>query len=113
MLFPNASKSCPGLVQYCYLQTLDGLTTIAVLRNGLDEGNPLVKALIQSTSSPWHGLLLIKLIALSLGIYCWYIRKERLLQRVNICYAFLVAWNIITLIIGSRIALDTVGGRVS
>lgn len=100
------------LLQYCYLQTLDVLTTVAVLRNGLDEGNPIVRALIQTTSSPWHGLLLAKLIALALGIYCWHIRKGRLLERVNVCYAFLVAWNIVALIIGSSIAHEAVGGRV-
>ena|SRR5450759_3901570 len=101
------------LLQYCYLQTLDVLTTVAVLRNGLDEGNPIVRALIQSTSSPWQGLLLVKLIALALGIYCWHIRKGRLLERVNVCYAVLIAWNIVALIVGSRITLDAVGGRVS
>ncbi len=106
------SNSCPSLIQYCYLQTLDILTTMAVLRNGLEEGNPIVRALLQSTSSPWHGLLLVKVIALALGVYCWHIRKGRLLQRVNVCYAFLIAWNIVALIVGSRIALDAVGGRV-
>jgi hypothetical protein len=101
------------LLQYCYLQTLDVLTAVAVLRNGLDEGNPIVRALIQSTSSPWHGLLLVKLIALALGIYCWHIRKVRLLERANVCYACLIAWNIVALIVGSRMTLGEVGSRVS
>lgn len=100
------------LLQYCYLQTLDVLTTVAVLRNGLDEGNPIVRIFLQGTTSPWHGLLLVKLIALVLGIYCWQIRKRRLLQRVNAGYAFLVAWNLVALIIGSRVALEAVGGRM-
>jgi hypothetical protein len=102
------------LTQYCYLQTLDVLTSVAFLQNGLDEANPIVRAIIQSSSSPWHALLLVKLLALALGLYCWHIRKGRLLQGVNVCYAFLVAWNIVALIIGSsRMALDGVGGRVS
>jgi hypothetical protein len=101
------------LMQYCYLQMLDVLTTVAVLRNGFHAGNPILHLLIQSTPSPWHGLLLVKLVVLTLGVYCYHIRKGQLLQTVNVCYAILIAWNIVALIIGSRTALKAVGGRVS
>jgi hypothetical protein len=101
------------LMQYCYLQMLDVLTTVAVLRSGLYAGNPILHLLIQNTPSPWHGLLLVKLVVLAVGIYCYHIRRGQLLQTLNVCYAFLIVWNIVALIIGSRTAFKAVGGRVS
>ena len=92
------------MAQYCYLQLLDGLTTVAFLRGGLQEGNMVVRALIQTTGSPWSGLLLVKVLALALGIYCAYVRKAQLLHRVNLCYALLITWNLVALIVGSRVA---------
>jgi hypothetical protein len=101
------------LMQYCYLQILDVLTTVAVVRNGLYAGNPILQLVIQSTPSPWQGLLLVKLVVLTLGIYCYHVRRGLLLQTVNVCYAFLIVWNIVAIIIGSRIALKAIGGQVS
>ena len=89
------------LLQYSYLQVLDLLTTVAFLRNGVHEANPIINALIQGASSPWQILAFVKLIAIALAYYCWRIQKQRLLARVTILYAFLVAWNIVALIAGS------------
>ena len=40
----------------------------------------------------------LKLVAMALAVYC--VRKSRLklLQRVNVCFAVLVAWNLIVVI---------------
>ena len=73
------------ILQYAYLQVLDLLTTIAFLINGVKEANPLVKGMMHVTSSPMMGLVLVKLLAMALGVYCWRIRKYRLLLRINIC----------------------------
>ena len=92
------------ILQYAYLQVLDLLTTIAFLINGVKEANPLVKGMMHVTSSPMMGLVLVKLLAMALGVYCWRIRKYRLLLRINILFALLVAWNIMALIAGSSLA---------
>lgn len=92
------------ILQYSYLQILDLLTTVAFLINGVKEANPLVKGMMHVTSSPVAGLLLVKLLAMALGVYCWRIQKYRLLVRINILFALLVAWNMMALIAGSSLA---------
>src|SRR4051794_6485332 len=91
------------LLQYSYLQVLDLLTTVAFLINGVKEANPLVKGAMHMTASPITGLLLVKLLAVALGVYCWHIQKYRLLVRINILFALLVAWNLMALIAGSAV----------
>jgi hypothetical protein len=90
-----------ALLQYSYLQLLDLLTTIAFLLQGVREGNPLVRLAIAYAPNPIGGLLAIKLAALGLGIYCWRLRKVKLLNRINVMFAVVVAWNLGALIIGS------------
>ena len=80
---------------------MDLLTTIAFLRSGVSEANPFINALLQRSSSPWHILIALKLIAIALAYYCWRIQKEQLLARVTLFYAFVVAWNIMALIAGA------------
>ncbi len=92
------------ILQYSYLQLLDLLTTVAFLINGVKEANPLVKGMMHITPSPMVGLVLIKVLALALGVYCWRIQKYRLLLRINILFALLVAWNMMALIAGSSLA---------
>ena len=92
------------ILQYSYLQVLDLLTTVAFLINGVKEANPLVKVMMHVTSSPMAGLLLVKLLAIALGVYCWRIQKYRLLLRINILFALLVAWNMVALIAVSSLA---------
>jgi Domain of unknown function (DUF5658) len=89
------------LLQYSYLQVLDFLTTIAFLLNGVREGNPLVRMALKYAPDPLGGLLAVKLAALALGVYCWVGGRERLLSRINILFAVLVAWNLAALILGS------------
>jgi hypothetical protein len=89
------------LLQYSYLQVLDFLTTIAFLIQGVQEGNPLVRFALKVAPQPLGGLLLIKVAALALGLYCWVRGRERLLTRMNILFAILVAWNLAALILSS------------
>jgi hypothetical protein len=88
------------LLQYSYLQVLDLLTTMAFLLHGIQEGNPLVRLSLRYSSHPWGSLLLIKVLALALGVYCWRCGRERLLTRINIMFAIVVAWNLLALIAG-------------
>jgi hypothetical protein len=89
------------ILQYSYLQILDLLTTTAFLLNGVHEANPLVKAMMGATPSPFGGLLLAKLLAVALGIYCWRVGKYSLLKRINVFFALVVVWNILVLIASS------------
>jgi hypothetical protein len=89
------------LLQYSYLQMLDFMTTMAFLLNGISEGNPVVRLALRYGPTPISGLLLVKLAAVCLGLYCWRFGKVRLLGRVNILFAVVVTWNLAALIIGS------------
>ena len=89
------------LLQYSYLQVLDFMTTVAFLLHGVREGNPLVKAALHIAPNPLGGLLAIKVLAVALGIYCWKGGRERLLTKINILFAAIVAWNMLALIVGS------------
>ena len=88
------------LLQYSYLQMLDLLTTMAFLLHGIHEGNPLVRFALRYSSHPLGGLLVVKTLALALGIYCWRCGREKLLTRINILFAIVVAWNLVALIAG-------------
>ena len=86
---------------YTYLQVLDFLTTIAFLVNGVHEANPLVRLALDVVPNPVAGLLAVKALALLLGVYCWRMRKQRLLSYINVLFAVLVAWNLVALILVS------------
>jgi F0F1-type ATP synthase membrane subunit a len=79
---------------------LDLLTTLAFLLHGVQEGNPLVRLALRYSSNPLGGLLLVKMLALSLGFYCWRCGRQRLLTRINFLFAIVVAWNLLALIAG-------------
>ncbi len=89
------------LLQYSYLQVLDLLSTLAFLLHGVREGNPLVRMMMHLTANPLIGLVLVKVIAVGLGLYCWKLGRGRVLARINIAFALIVAWNLAALIIAS------------
>ncbi len=88
------------LLQYSYLQMLDLLTTLAFTLHGIQEANPVVRFALQFSSHPWGGLLALKVLALGLGIYCWRCGHHKLLTRINVLFAIVVAWNMVALIAG-------------
>jgi hypothetical protein len=77
------------------------MTTVAFLMNGIREGNPVVRMALQYAPHPLGGLLAVKIAAVALGIYCWRGGRERLLFRINILFALVVAWNMVALIVAS------------
>lgn len=85
---------------YVYLQALDALTTLAFLKMSVEEANPLVRHAMAWAGSPLGGLLLVKMAALALGAVCWKGGRIRLLQRANVFFAALVAWNLVCLLLG-------------
>ena len=92
-------------LQYSYLQVLDFLTTIAFMLNGVEEGNPIVRFAVKYSPHPLTGLLMVKLAAVALGLYCWARGRDRLLTRMNLLFALLVAWNLAALIVSSAMKL--------
>lgn len=88
-------------IQYSYLQFLDFITTIAFLLQGVREGNPLVKLALRYAPHPIGGLLAVKIAAIALGVYAWRRGREKLLVRINILFALVVVWNIVSLIVAS------------
>ena len=80
---------------------LDLMTTIAFLVNGIQEANPLVRLVLSRAPNPVSGLLLIKVLAVVLAVYCWRVGRTRLLSRMNVLFAIVVVWNLIALIVGS------------
>ena len=89
------------LLQYAYLQMLDLLTTVAFLMHGVREANPLVRVALLYAPHPLGGLLMVKAAAIGLGMYCWMQGRNRLLNRMNLLFALLVAWNLAALIMQS------------
>lgn len=85
---------------YAYLQALDLLTTLAFLMASVEEANPLVRQAMALAGSPLAGLVLVKMAALALGLVCWRTGRLRLLQRANVFFAALVAWNLVCLLLG-------------
>src|SRR5271156_5854133 len=96
----GVSQLNQALMQFSYLQILDFLTTVAFLVNGIREANPLVRFFLKYGSSPVVGLLVVKLLAIILGIYCWRMGRQRLLARINAWFALVIAWNLVALIVG-------------
>lgn len=85
-------------VQFAYLQLLDLMTTVAFLVNGVEEANPFVNFVIRRSPNPIGGLLVVKAIAILLGLYCWRRRRLRVLSGMNVMFALVVAWNLAALI---------------
>lgn len=99
--FTNDRSLGVTLAHYSYLQVLDFLTTVAFLVQGVQEGNPLVRLAMNVTANPMLGLLLVKVVAVGLGVYCWQGGRGRTLNRINLLFAVVVAWNLVSLILGS------------
>lgn len=89
------------LVQFTYLQVLDFLTTVAFLLNGVREGNPVVRFVLAATDSPLGGLVLVKIVAVLLGVACWRLGRARLLHRINLLFALVITWNVVAIIVQS------------
>jgi hypothetical protein len=89
------------LVQFLYLQVLDALTTMAFLMNGVKEANPVVRLALEAGPSPLIGLLVIKVVAAAMAIYCVRRSRLRLLSRVNLFFAALIAWNLLVIVVSS------------
>lgn len=86
-------------LQFAYLQVLDLLSTMAFLMGGTREGNPLVEWAMRFTGTALGGLVLVKGIALCIGLFCWFTRRSSLMTKINVVYAAVIVWNLGSIII--------------
>jgi Domain of unknown function (DUF5658) len=89
------------LAQFVYLQILDILTTMAFLTHGVSESNPVVRWSMRVAPDPFSGLVLVKVAGVALGIFCALTARQKLLKKVNLFFAGLVAYNLLALILAS------------
>jgi hypothetical protein len=94
-----ASPNRLALIIFGYMQVLDLLSTLAFLQGGVQEANPIVRIAMEATRSPIVGLTVVKSLGLMMGVYCWRSRRVQLLERVNVFFALLVAYNLCCLIL--------------
>jgi len=87
------------LALFSYLQFLDLLSTLAFLSFGVQEANPLVNLALKSSDHPLYGLLVVKMFALAIGVYCWRAGRYGVLAKANILFAALIVWNLISVLV--------------
>ena len=78
---------------FVYLQVLDVLTTLVGFRTGLIEASPFIQLLMRM--GPIAGLLASKFVSLSLGGYCIWRERMRVLRLINYWYSALIIWNLV------------------
>ena len=88
------TKALPIFVM---LQCLDVLTTLIFLSKGVAEGNALLVWALPYAHSPWIGLVAAKLIATSIGYYCYRNSRITALRLANAGYFLVIAWNLATI----------------
>ena len=91
------AKQMPLFQVFLFLQVLDLLTTIVVLKLGGYEANPLVNYLMHV--GPIGGLLLAKAVVIATGAAIVWYNRHRAVFIANYAYAGIVCWNLTVLAI--------------
>jgi len=81
---------------FVYLQLLDTLTTLVGFRLGASEASPFIKMLMHA--GPFAGVLLSKLIALTLGGACIYWKRLHVIRWASYWYGGLIVWNLMIML---------------
>jgi len=81
---------------FIYLQLLDLLTTLVGFRLGAGEASPFIRLLMHF--GPGMGVALSKVLALALGGWCVYRKKDQLIRLITFWYGALVVWNLMVLL---------------
>ena len=84
----------PLIEVFLYLQVLDVLTTLIGFSLGNGEASPMVRLLIRW--GPLNGLLVSKIVAVTVAALCLMLRRRKLILWINYWYAAVVAWNLYT-----------------
>lgn len=89
-----------AIIVFALLQVADVVTTMIGFKLGAGEASPFVRMLVQGSTSPLHGLLAAKLVAVILGAFVVYSRRS--LRKVNIWFTALIVWNLVIILMSSR-----------
>ena len=90
-----------SLLIFSYLQLLDFMSTTAFLLLGVSEANPMVNFMFSIGPTPMAGLLIIKIVTVLFGVWCWRLGRHRVLVTANLMFALVVAWNLGSVIVGA------------
>jgi hypothetical protein len=85
------------LLAFAVLQLCDLITTLTFLHHGVQEANPLVRYAMQTGGQPVGGLILAKISAAGLALFCWRSGRIALLRKATIGYGLLIVWNLIAI----------------
>jgi len=84
---------------FIYLQLLDLLTTLVGIRLGAAEASPFIRLFMHA--GPAVGILASKALALALGAFCVYARKNHLIRWATYWYSGLVVWNLMIMLVSA------------
>jgi len=87
---PTRVRPTRLLLEFCFLQLLDLMTTWSFLRHGVPEANPI-------TGSSYRGVLAAKILACFVGVICWYTGRRRALVLGCVFYVAIVLWNLVAI----------------
>jgi hypothetical protein len=79
---------------FLYLQVLDILTTLIGFSLGNTEASPVVRMMVHW--GPFTGLVLSKILAVSLATTCLLLHKRKLILLINYWYGAVIVWNLYT-----------------
>lgn len=80
------------MLLFVLLQMLDFATTLVGFRLGAEEASPFVRLLMYF--GPITGVVLSKVLALTLGVSCFAFGRSRVLRLANYWYTVLCIWNV-------------------
>jgi hypothetical protein len=83
---------CLRIQLFLCLQVLDVFTTWLGFRRGLHEGSLFIQGLMQM--GPMVGLIVSKVVALSLASLCIWYKRLRVILWINYWYVTVVIWNL-------------------
>jgi hypothetical protein len=86
-----------ALLLFVFLQFCDLVTTVAFLRHGVSEANPIVRFALTFSANPAFPLVALKLAACGLAWLGWRSGRRRLLRHVNVVFGVCVVWNLAAL----------------
>lgn len=88
----SAAVATMSVEVFIYLQLLDFMTTLVGFELGLGEASPFIRWMM--SLGPEFGVLASKLIAVTLGGICIWMRKTQIIRWINYWFAGLVVWNL-------------------
>ncbi len=86
------------LIIFIILQVLDLVSTVACLRYGGIEGNPIAAWIMRIVGNPLAGMVWLKIMSIYGGCVIYNSNKSRLLIILNYMFVIVVSWNLLNLI---------------